>query len=124
MQEHAAIEALSALAQSTRMEAFRRLVRAEPDGICVGDLAIELGVPQNTLSTHLAILSRAGLVSAEKRERSVFYRPKIEAISDITLFLVRDCCGGRPSLCAPITSALNQCCKPQKAEKATQRRRA
>jgi DNA-binding transcriptional ArsR family regulator len=124
MREAEAVEALSALAQSTRMQAFRRLVKAEPDGICVGDLAHDMGIPQNTLSTHLAILSRAGLVRAEKRERSVFYRPQLEIVSAITLFLLKDCCGGQPSLCAPISSALSQSCKPSVVRKAPQRRRA
>ena len=123
MLESQVIEALSALAQPTRMQAFRRLVSAEPDGICVGDLATDLGVPQNTLSTHLAILSRAGLIKAERRERSVFYRPQLETVSGVTLFLLKDCCGGRPSLCAPITSALSPGCKPPK-EKTSPRRRA
>lgn len=124
MLEAQALEALSALAQSTRMQAFRRLVKAEPDGICVGDLAHDMGVPQNTLSTHLAILSRAGLVRADKQERSVFYRPQLEMISAVTLFLLKDCCGGQPSLCAPISSALSQGCKPSAVRKSGQRRRA
>lgn len=57
-----AIEALSALAQPTRLEAFRLLVRQEPDGLAAGEIARRLDVPHNTMSTHLAILTRAGLV--------------------------------------------------------------
>ena len=74
MDDAGTIDALSALAQPTRLDAFRRLVAAEPDGIAAGELARLLAVPQNTLSAHLAILVRAGLATSERRSRSIIYR--------------------------------------------------
>jgi DNA-binding transcriptional ArsR family regulator len=68
------ILALSALAQDTRLETFRLLVAKEPDGVPAGELARLAGVPQNTMSAHLAVLARAGLVTGERRSRSIIYR--------------------------------------------------
>ncbi len=106
MDNEQAILALSALAQPTRLDAFRALVRAGPEGIPAGKLATKLGVPQNTLSTHLSILQRAGLVSSERQSREVLYRPELERVRTLTLFLLKDCCGGRAELCAPLIQDL------------------
>jgi DNA-binding transcriptional ArsR family regulator len=97
-----AIGALAALAQNTRLEVFRVLVSREPDGAAAGELARILAVPQNTLSAHLAVLARAGLVQNERRSRSIIYRANLERLRDVMLFLARDCCGGRPELCGPL----------------------
>lgn len=110
MEQESAILALAALAQSTRMETFRLLVKAAPDGLPAGDIARALVVPHNTMSTHLNILARAGLISAERRSRLIVYRAEINRLSDLTLFLVKDCCGGNPELCAPIIAELEPCC--------------
>lgn len=104
------ILALGALAQTTRLDAFRLLVRHAPDGLPAGDIARQLDVPQNTLSTHLGILSRAGLVSSERRSRSILYRADLDALRALTLFLVKDCCAGKPELCAPLVAELAPCC--------------
>ncbi|MDK9695636.1 MAG: metalloregulator ArsR/SmtB family transcription factor [Siculibacillus sp.] len=93
------IEALSALAQATRLTVFRRLAVAEPGGMPAGDLARDLGVPPNTLSSHLAVLARAGLVAAERRGRFVVYRAVVARLGDLTAALTADRCGGRPNLC-------------------------
>jgi ArsR family transcriptional regulator, arsenate/arsenite/antimonite-responsive transcriptional repressor len=69
-----AIAALSALAQSTRLETFRLLVRREPDGVPATELARLMAVPQNTMSAHLAILARAGLIIGERQSRSIMRR--------------------------------------------------
>ena len=74
--------ALAAFSQSTRLEAFRTLVRHEPDGLAAGDLARLLEVPQNTLSAHLSVLSRAGLVTSERHSRSIIYRANLERFSE------------------------------------------
>src|SRR4051794_36331203 len=71
MEDEQAILALAALAQPTRLQAFRTLVKHEPAGIAARDLARLLDVPQNTLSSHLTILSRAGLVTAQRHSRSI-----------------------------------------------------
>ncbi|SHK00881.1 Helix-turn-helix domain-containing protein [Roseomonas rosea] len=105
-----AVAALGALAQSTRLEAFRLLVAAEPGGLPAGEIAERLGVPQNTMSAHLAVLSRAGLVQAERQGRSVIYRAGLDGLRDLTLFLLKDCCGSRAELCAPVIEALKPCC--------------
>ena len=76
-----AILALAALAQSTRLDVFRLLVKHEPDGLAAGDIAKALAVPQNTMSSHLAILSRAGLVTARRFSRSIVYRADLNALS-------------------------------------------
>lgn len=117
MENEEAVLSLAALAQSTRLEAFRTLVRHEPEGLAAGDLARLLEVPQNTLSAHLAILSRARLVSSERRSRSIVYRANLGEFRDVTLFLLRDCCGGRPEVCDPVVETLQSCCSPKRKER-------
>jgi ArsR family transcriptional regulator len=113
MEAEQAILALAALAQSTRLGVFRLLVRQEPDGLAAGDIAKALAVPQNTMSAHLAILARAGLVMSERRSRSIIYRANLIAFEDLTSFMVEDCCGGRVDLCAPVGA-----CKPAQGKRA------
>jgi ArsR family transcriptional regulator len=105
-----AIAALAALAQNTRLDTFRLLVQREPEGIPAGELARLLAVPQNTMSAHLSILSRAGLVSGERQSRSIIYRANLARLREMTLFLLKDCCGGRTDVCAPIIADLSPCC--------------
>ncbi len=105
-----AIGALSALAQTTRLEAFRLLVSREPEGVSAGKLARLIAIPQNTMSTHLSVLARAGLVRAERQSRSIIYRADLARLRQVTLFLLKDCCGGRPDLCAPLIDDLAPCC--------------
>ena len=106
------IDALSALAQTTRLDTFRLLVGREPEGVAAGELARLIDVPQNTMSTHLAILARAGLVCGERHSRSIIYRADLERFREVTLFLLKDCCGGRPEVCAPLIADLMPCCPP------------
>lgn len=91
--------ALSALGQPTRLEIFRLLMKEEPDGLAAGAIAEAIGCPHNTLSTHLGILARAGLVRATRSGRSIIYRPDIDSIRMLVGFLVNDCCHGHPELC-------------------------
>jgi ArsR family transcriptional regulator len=106
MENIAALTALGALSQETRLDAFRLLVKHEPGGLPAGEIADRLGVPQNTLSTHLGVLARAGLVTSERHSRSIVYRAGIAQLHDLTLYLVRDCCGGRPDLCDQLVAEL------------------
>jgi DNA-binding transcriptional ArsR family regulator len=106
MDAPAAILALAALAQPTRLDVFRLLVRREPDGLPAGDIAKELAVPHNTMSSHLAILTRAGLVSSRRHGRLIVYRADLSALQAMTLFLLQDCCGGEPKLCASLVSRI------------------
>lgn len=110
MESEAAIIALGALAQATRLDSFRLLVRHEPAGLAAGEIARLLQVPQNTMSAHLATLSRAGLVRSERRSRSIVYRADLDGLRALTLFLVKDCCAGKPELCAPLIAELTPCC--------------
>jgi ArsR family transcriptional regulator, arsenate/arsenite/antimonite-responsive transcriptional repressor len=117
METQEAVMALAALSQPTRLEAFRALVRCEPDGLAAGDLARLLEVPQNTLSAHLSILTRARLVTSERHSRSIIYRANLAEFRDIAVFLLRDCCGGRPDVCEPVVKSLQSCCKPRRKER-------
>lgn len=106
-----AVAALSALAQESRLKVFRLLIRAGSAGMAAGDIARALQVPHNTMSSHLAILSRANLVSARKDGRSVIYAVDLEGTRALLSFLVEDCCRGEPSICAPVIEAtLAACC--------------
>ena len=110
MDNNTAIAALGALAQTTRLETFRLLVRHEPDGIPAGELARLIDVPQNTMSAHLGILTRAGLVRSERHSRSIIYRADLDGLRALTLFLLKDCCGGNAQVCAPLIAELSPCC--------------
>lgn len=107
------IAVLAALAQTTRLEAFRLLVEREPSGLPVGEIAQLLSAPQNTVSAHLAILARAKLVTSERHSRSIIYRANIEQLQQSLLYLVKDCCGGRTEVCSPLIKALSSSCKPK-----------
>lgn len=109
MESEAAILALAALAQPTRLEAFRLLVRHEPEGLPAGEIADALAVPANTMSTHLGVLSRAGLVSSERHSRSIIYRADLDRLHALVLFLLKDCCQGRANLCEPLLAELVTC---------------
>lgn len=97
---------LAALAQATRLEAFRLLVQHEPAGLPAGELARLLDVPQNTMSSHLSTLARAGLVEGKRQSRSIIYRAKLDRLRELMLFLLKDCCGGNAVLCAPLIAEL------------------
>jgi ArsR family transcriptional regulator len=112
MEQEKAILALAALAQSTRMDVFKLLVKYEPEGLAAGDIAKLLTVPQNTMSAHLAVLARADLVMSERKSRSIIYRANLAAFQNLTSFMVEDCCGGRADLCAPATT-----CKPERSKR-------
>lgn len=101
---------LGALAQATRLDVFRLLVRSEPAGVAAGEISRILEVPHNTLSTHLGILSHSGLIRGKRYSRSIVYRADLERFREMTLFLVADCCGGNPELCAPVIADLIPCC--------------
>ena len=111
--EHALLT-LAALSQGTRLDAFKLLVRHEPNGLPAGAIADELVVPAATMSAHLAVLARAGLVASERHSRSIVYRAKLERLRELMIFLVKDCCAGNPELCAPLVADLMPCCPPAK----------
>lgn len=109
MEMDSALAALAALAHPTRLDAFRHLVRHEPAGLATGDLVAASGLTQSTFSTHLAVLAKAGLVTAEKRGRHQIQRASIDTLRALMTFLAKDCCQGRPELCKPLLADL-ACC--------------
>lgn len=117
MESQQALLAFAALAQPTRLEVFRRLIAHEPDGLQAGEIARQVGVPHNTMSTHLAILSRAGLIEARRQSRSIIYQARLDAVRALAGYLVRDCCGGHPEICAPLIAELSPCCTPRAPRK-------
>ncbi|QWG15488.1 helix-turn-helix domain-containing protein [Bradyrhizobium sediminis] len=97
--EASAIEGFGSLAQQTRLAAVRHLLAVHPESLPAGEIARLCEVPHNTMSTHLGILNRAGLVSVEKDGRSMNYRADVNGFRGLLDFLSRDCCNGRPELC-------------------------
>lgn len=116
MESKAAIDRLSALAQPARLDVFRLLVRAGPEGIAAGEIAAELGQAPNTLSAQLNVLSAASLILGTREGRSIRYTAQPEALSELIVYLMDDCCGGRPEICAPVQAAAARaaCCPPAK----------
>ncbi len=109
MDEARALEALSSLAQPTRLATVRRLLAAYPGALAAGELARACEAPHNTMSTHLGVLAQAGLVQVERSGRSMNYRADVDAFRAVVLFLTRDCCNGRPELCGDIASLIPAC---------------
>ncbi len=102
MESTLAVGALSALAHEGRLAVFRLLVQAGLEGLPAGEIARSLNVPPNTMSTHLAILSRAGLATSERHSRSIVYKANIESLRALMVFLAKDCCQGREELCGQL----------------------
>ncbi|MTH80205.1 ArsR/SmtB family transcription factor [Paracoccus aestuariivivens] len=102
MEKNRTLDALSALGQETRLDVFRLLVRAGPQGQAAGEIAEALGVRPNTLSSNLNILSVAGLVRSTREGRSIRYFANMETMRDLLGFLLEDCCGGQAELCQPV----------------------
>jgi DNA-binding transcriptional ArsR family regulator len=105
-----AVKRLSALAQDSRLEVFRLLVKAGPDGMAAGSIARKLKTAANTMSAQLLILSNAGLIRARRDGRSIIYSVDFRAMSGLLVFLTEDCCGGRAEICAPLAAVAKRCC--------------
>lgn len=108
METEAALSAFGALSQGTRLETFRLLVKHEPHGIAAGELARLLSVPQNTLSAHLNVLTRADLVTSKRQSRSIIYRAQLGKLEMLLLFLLQDCCNGRPDIRAAVMDSVTR----------------
>jgi ArsR family transcriptional regulator len=89
-----AISGLGALAQEHRLALFRLLVQAGGEGLAAGVIAERLGVPNSSLSFHLAQLSRAGLIRQKRRHRTILYRADYDAMNALVAYLMENCCGG------------------------------
>ena len=90
---------LAALAQETRLDVFRLLVQAGPDGLPAGEIGEALDLPSATLSFHLKELRSAGLARCERRGRSRIYSPDFESIEALVRFLTENCCTGASAAC-------------------------
>lgn len=99
MEINEAVTALSALSQPSRLEVFRLLVKRGENGLCAGEISLELDIPKPTLSFHLKELSHAGLITPERNGRTIIYHLHIGGMSELMEFLTQDCCQGRPELC-------------------------
>jgi len=104
-----ALSVLSALGHPTRLDAFRLLIRREPDGLSTGELVEASGLTQSTFSTHLAVMVKAGLVLSEKRGRQQIQHANLDALRGLMVYLAKDCCQGHPELCEPLLAELTCC---------------
>ena len=106
MDKLSALDSLAALGQETRLETFRLLMRMAPKGLNAGEIARQLQVVQNTMSSHLTILTKAGLLTAERDGRNICYRANHAAIAGLLRFVMEDCCQGSPGDCEALTRAI------------------
>ncbi len=111
MEIYHAVKALSALAQESRLNAFRLLVRAGKEGMAAGEISERLDVPPATLSFHLKELAAANLIIQRRDGRSIIYMLNAGEMSSLMEFLTHDCCQGRPELCQPGFSLTSNSCK-------------
>ncbi|MEW6563375.1 MAG: metalloregulator ArsR/SmtB family transcription factor [Pseudomonadota bacterium] len=110
-----AVTALAALAQPTRLEIFRLLVKAGPEGLAVGAIAETVGAPGSTLSFHLKTLAQAKLLTMRQEGRFIYYSADFKAIFGLVDYLTENCCGSDASACAPHnTTKKEKPCKPKK----------
>lgn len=113
MEMKSAVSSLSALAHEGRLSVFRLLIQAGPEGVAAGEIARRLGVLPNTLSSSLNILSHAGLIRSRRDGRSIIYTADYDAMRLLLAFLMEDCCGGEPEICAPLAAIASQCCEAE-----------
>jgi DNA-binding transcriptional ArsR family regulator len=97
-----ALAAFQALGQPSRLAVFRLLVQSGPAGLPAGEIARQLDLRANTLSSQLAILQAAGLIRPSRDGRSIIYSADMAALRGLLTWLLQDCCGGAPELCAPV----------------------
>ncbi len=112
MEIKTATQRLSALAQEGRLFVFRELVKAGPNGLAAGDIAKAVGVAANTLSAQLNILSHAGLIQSRREGRSIIYSIQYHHMSELLVYLVKDCCQGHEDICGPLSDMTTKmaCC--------------
>ena len=112
MEIHTAANGLSALAHEGRLAIFRLLVTAGPEGVAAGDIARHVASPPSTTTANLNVLSEAGLITSRREGRSILYAAHYDQMSSLLGFLMQDCCGGRPEICAPLAAltSVAACC--------------
>ena len=102
MVHESAIETFAALAQESRLAIFRLLVREGPRGLPVGEISRRLDIVPSTLSGHLGVLKRAGLLRSTRHQREIHYAVRLDAMGDLVRFLLEDCCIGQVENCGEI----------------------
>jgi len=107
MEKSDAVAALAALAQDNRLDVFRLLVQAGPEGLAAGTVAERLSLAPNTLSFHFDRLRQAGLVTVKREGRSLIYAARFETMNALLGYLTENCCGGDASACPPVV------CRPK-----------
>ena len=112
MEKSDAVAALAALAQDNRLDVFRLLVRAGPEGVPAGEIADALDLAPNTLTFHFDRLRSAGLVTVRREGRSMIYAAQFDTMNALLGFLTENCCRGDADKCAPAV------CKPAKPKRA------
>jgi ArsR family transcriptional regulator, arsenate/arsenite/antimonite-responsive transcriptional repressor len=112
MEKHNVVTALAALAQDNRLDVFRLLVQAGPEGMAAGAVATALDLAPNTLTFHFDRLRQAGLVTVRRDGRSMIYAARFDTMNELLGFLTENCCGGAPEKCAPAPA-----CKPARAKR-------
>jgi len=113
MEKNNVVAALAALAQDNRLDVFRLLVQAGPEGMAAGAVATALDLAPNTLTFHFDRLRQAGLVTVRREGRSMIYAARFDTMNELLGFLTENCCGGAPEKCAPAPA-----CKPARAKRA------
>jgi DNA-binding transcriptional ArsR family regulator len=111
MEKTDAVAALAALAQENRLDVFRLLVEAGPEGTPAGEVASALRLAPNTLSFHFDRLRGAGLVTVRREGRSMIYAARFETMNALLGYLTENCCKGAPDICAPAV------CKPVRTKR-------
>lgn len=112
MDDTETMAAMAALANPARVEILRRLTAAPADGLAAGAIGGMLKLQSSTLSNHLAILTRAGLVTRERQARSIIYRADLQQLAELTKYLIEDCLAGHPDICRPIEASFRQAPTP------------
>ena len=110
MEKSGAVAALAALAQDNRLDVYRLLVQAGPDGLPAGSVASALKLAPNTLTFHFDRLRQAGLVTVRREGRSMIYAAQYDAMNALLAYLTANCCGGASCAPAPV-------CKPARAKR-------
>src|SRR5208282_139611 len=113
MEKSDAVTALAALAQDNRLDVYRLLVQAGPEGMPAGSVASALKLAPNTLTFHFDRLRQAGLVTVRREGRSMIYAARYGAMNDLISYLTENCCGGAPEECAPVSA-----CTPVRTKRA------
>src|SRR5258708_2533083 len=113
MNESQALRGFAALSQETRLAIGRRVVRAGPDGLAAGAVAEAVDASPSNVSFHLKDLEHAGLITARRESRSIIYAADYDTLRGLIAFLMKDCCAGRPEICAPAAAA----CAPAKPKR-------